>query len=83
MYYFFCSTRFIHDVGRYFLVSSSLFGFFAFDALYATVVVNYVSQSELIIYFLRSIMVKTRVKSQQLNEVIKVQMESTPTTDCL
>eukprot|EP00731_Ephydatia_muelleri_P007322 Em0003g1570a len=64
-------TRYIHDVERYILVISSLFGFFAFDALYATVVINYVSQSELIIYFLRSIMVKARVKSQQLNELIK------------
>ncbi|KAL5503364.1 hypothetical protein EMCRGX_G010300 [Ephydatia muelleri] len=65
------NTRYIHDVERYILVISSLFGFFAFDALYATVVINYVSQSELIIYFLRSIMVKARVKSQQLNELIK------------
>ena len=66
------NSRYNHNVPRYILVISSLFGFFTFDALYGTVVINYVSQCELIIYFLRSVNVKVTTKSQPLDEAIKV-----------
>ena len=73
-YYTPINSRYIHNVVWHILVISSLFGFFSFDALYGTVVINYVSQCELIIYFLRSINVKVTTKSQPLDEAIKVKL---------
>ena len=66
------NSRLIHGAGRFILVISALVGFSAFDALYTTVVINYISQCELVIYFLRSTFIKVRTKSRPLQDEIKV-----------
>ena len=43
------------DGGKLVLIIFSLFGFFTFDMVYVTAVMNYAAQSEMLIYLLRSV----------------------------
>ena len=49
-----CAHSF-RDSGKLVLISLSLIGFFTFDMVYVTAVMNYAAQSEMLIYLLRSV----------------------------
>ena len=57
---------------RYIFVLVSPFGFVLFDLLYFAVVVAYASQSQLIQYYITSIIEKVRTKAYSLEDAIKV-----------
>ncbi len=63
------------NVVRYVCVLFSLVGFVFFDLLYFAVVVTYVSQSQLIQYYIVSIMDKVRAKTYSLEDAVKVSMQ--------
>ncbi|KAL5475399.1 hypothetical protein EMCRGX_G025208 [Ephydatia muelleri] len=56
---------------RYIFVSSALVGFVFFDLFYASVVINYCTQCQLIVFFIRSIMDRVRTKTHTLEVAIK------------
>ena len=45
----------VRDGVKLFLIIISLIGFFTFDMVYVTAVMNYAAQSEMLIYLLRSV----------------------------
>ncbi|XP_064394287.1 uncharacterized protein LOC135341614 isoform X2 [Halichondria panicea] len=59
------------NIIRYVCVLFSLVGFVFFDLLYFAVVVTYVSESQLIQYYISSIMEKVRAKTYSLEDAIK------------
>ncbi len=63
------------NVVRYVCVLFSLVGFVFFDLLYFAVVVTYVSQSQLIQYYIVSIMDKVRAKTYSLEDAVKVSLQ--------
>lgn len=56
---------------HYFLVIISLIGFIFFDLLYILVIINYVSQCQLIIFFIQSIITSVSNKAKSLVEATK------------
>ena len=57
---------------RYIFVSSAIVGFVFFDLFYASVVINYCTQCQLIVFFIRSIMDRVRTKTHTLEVAVKV-----------
>ena len=53
-------------------VISSLLGFICFDLFYIAVVMMYTSQSQLLRFFISSIIDKVRTKAYSLGDAIKV-----------
>ncbi len=73
LYYFnFSNSTVSEDVLRYVFVLFSLVGFVFFDLLYFAVVITYVSQGQLIQYYIVSIMEKVKTKTYSLEDAIKV-----------
>ena len=60
------------DSSRFPLVIFSLFGLSFFDILYVAVVITYVSQNQLIQYYINSIIDKVRGKAYTLDDAVKV-----------
>lgn len=56
---------------RYIFVSSAIVGFVFFDLFYASVVINYCTQCQLIVFFIRSIMDRVRTKTHTLEVAVK------------
>ena len=55
-------------------VTSSLLGFMCFDLLHITVVMMYTSQSQLLQFFISSIIDKVRTKAYSIGDTIKVRV---------
>ena len=60
--------RHLHDC----LVVLSFFGFLFFDLLYIAVVINYVTQCQLLHFFIRNLKEKVRTKAFLLGYAVKV-----------
>ena len=67
-----CLLRF-EDGGKLVLIIFSLIGFFTFDMIYVTAVMNYAAQSEMLVYLLKSVSGLVEQKGYNgVDEAIKV-----------
>ena len=57
---------------HYFLVVMSLIGFIFFDLLYIAIVINYITQCELLRFFIRNVREKVVTKEYLLGYAVKV-----------
>ena len=68
------SSRF-SDGGKLVLIILSLLGFFTFDTVYVTAVMNYAAQSEMLVYLIGSVRgLVEQKKYENVEEAIKVAM---------
>lgn len=74
-YFHLCSDTehtIVENVLRFFLVIFALLGLNFFDILYIAVVITYVSQNQLIQYYIGSIIDKVRAGAYHLDDAVKV-----------
>ena len=62
----------VEDVLRYSFVIYSILGFVLFDLLYVAVVLTYVSQAQLLLTYVNSVIEKVQTKAYELGKAIKV-----------
>lgn len=71
---------------RYVCVIYSIFGFILFDLLYVAVVLTYVSQAQLLLTYINSVIDKVQTKSYDLGKAIRVSGQYTrgkPISTCV
>lgn len=61
----------VEDGLRFSFVIFSIFGFVCFDLLYVAVVINYTSQGQLLLYYIRSIIDRVRNKAYRLGDAVR------------